>query len=123
MPPSDVFDESNRLSDSCAGVPLQAKGERKVEEQFRVGGPFDLGIEAGLDGHGQVSLHFRKIRENPVVHPQPPAVAERVAVRLLDRRAGGGTDVREDAAGRGLACEFAQVAVMPGGLRAVEHTW
>ena len=58
--PSDVFDESNRGSDGRAGVLFQAEGEREVEEQFRVRRSLDLGIEAGLDGHGQVTLHLRE---------------------------------------------------------------
>ena len=120
--PSGVLDEPNSLSDRRAGVPFQAKGERKVEEHLRVGGALDLGIEAGLDGHGQITLHLREIREDPVVHPEPPAVAERVAVRLLNGCARRGTDMCENAAGRGLPCELAQVAVVPGRLRAVEDS-
>ena len=55
------------------------------------------------------------------MHPEPLPVAERVAVRLLNGCAGRGTDMCEHEAGRGMPCEFAQVAVVPGRLRAVEH--
>jgi hypothetical protein len=47
-------------------------------------------------------------------------VAERVAIRLLHRRARGGPDVREDERRDDVAGELAQVAVVPGGLDAVE---
>src|SRR4051812_49984648 len=57
------------------------------------------------------------------MHPQPVAVPEGMAVRLLDRRTGGGTDMREDAAGLGVRGQFMQVAVVPGRLRTVEQAW
>jgi hypothetical protein len=37
-----------------------------------------------------------EVPDEAVVNPQPLAVTERVAVRLLDRRAGGGADVGEE---------------------------
>ena len=57
-----------------------------------------------------------------VVHPQPPAVAKRVAVRPLDWRAGRRPDVRaRRARERTWPCQLTEVLVVPRGLDALEH--
>jgi hypothetical protein len=56
-----------------------------------------------------------EVGDEPVVHPQPLAVSERVAVRLLYRRAGRGADVREDEPGADVARELAQVRSFQAG--------
>ena len=48
-------------------------------------------------------------------------MAERVAVRLLDRRPGGGADVRKHDARPDVAGELTQVAIVPGRPNAVEE--
>ena len=83
---------------SCSSPKVSARKKNSSESVA----PSISGNSAGLDGEGQVALHGREIREEPVVHPQPAVVAERMAVGLLDCRAGRGTNVREDAAGRRL---------------------
>ena len=57
--------------------------------------PSMVGIERRVDRQHEVALDLVEVADRAVVHPQPAAVAERVAVRLLDRRAGRGADVRE----------------------------
>ena len=58
--------------------------------------------------------------DEAVVHEEPVPVAERVAVRLLHRRAGRGPDVREDERRGDVPRQLAQVAVVPGRLDAAE---
>jgi hypothetical protein len=55
-----------------------------------------------------------------VVNPQPLAVAERMAVGLLDGRAGGGSDVAEEQRRVDVPCYLSQVSVVPGRLDASE---
>ena len=56
--------------------------------------------------------------DGAVVHPQPAAVPEGVRVRLLDRRPGRGAHVREEERRLDAGGELAQVAVVPGRMRA-----
>ncbi len=118
---ADLLDEPRRCRDGCRRVLLQAEGEGEEEEQLRVRGALDQREQPGLDGQHEVALEGQEVLDEPVVHPQPVAVTERMAVGLLHRSAGGGPDVREDVARRGLHRQFVQVAVVPGGLRAAEQ--
>jgi hypothetical protein len=82
--------------------------------------PLDLGIQRRVDGQGEVALDLVELTDQAVVHPQPPAVAKRMAVRLLDGRAAGGADVREHERRAHVRGELTQVLVVPGGLDAPE---
>ena len=114
------LDEADHAGDRGRRVVLQTEREREVEHQLRVGRALDLRVERRVDGEREVSLGVVEAVEEAVVHEQPAAVPERVAVRLLDRRPRGGADVREDEPRAELARELAQVAVVPGRLDAVE---
>ena len=117
---ADRFDEADRACDRLGRVVLEAERQREVEHQLGVGRPLDLREELRVDRDREVSLHLREPVEEAVVHPQPAAVPERVAVRLLNRRARGGPDVREHERRGDVPGELAQVAVVPGRFDAVE---
>src|SRR5206468_12572071 len=59
--------------------------------------------------------------DEAVVHPEPLAVPKRMHVRLLDRAARRGANVREEERRRDARRELAQVAVVPGRVRAAVH--
>jgi hypothetical protein len=80
---SGLLDESHHPSDSSHGVGLKPERERQEEHRLRVGRALDRGKERVVDGQHEVPLHARKLANEPVVHPQPAPVAERVRVRLL----------------------------------------
>ena len=83
--------------------------------------PSIAGYSVGSTASTRSRFTSWKSRDQPVVHPQPAAVAERMAVRLLHRRSGRGADVREHEPGLEVCGEVSQVPVVPGGLDAVER--
>jgi hypothetical protein len=115
---SGLLDESHHPSDSSHGVGLKPERERQEEHRLRVGRALDRGKERVVDGQHKLPLHARKLANEPVVHPQPAPVAERVRVRLLDRRSRRRTDVREEERRGDAGGELAEVAVVPGRVRA-----
>ncbi len=121
VPASDRLDPVHRPCNSAGRVGLKAEGQREVEEKLRVGRAFDEGIQRRRDVKGEFALDARELANEPVVHPQPAAVPERVAVRLLHRRGGRRPDVSEDEARADRGGKLAQVAVAPGRLDAVEQ--
>ena len=50
-------------------------------------------------------------------------MTERMAVGLLDRATAGRSHMREDEAGRDLARDLAEIAVVPGRFDAAEDGW
>ena len=68
---------------------------------------------SGVDLEHQVAAHRMKAGDDAVVDEQPAAVPERVAVGLLDRRARGRADVREEQRRLDVRRELAQVRVAP----------
>ena len=92
-----------------------------MEQDLGVGRALHLWVERRIDLEHEVALDGEEVVDQAVVHPQPAAVAERVAVRLLDRRPGGGADVRKHDARPDVAGELTQVAIVPGRPNAVEE--
>ena len=71
-------------------------------------------VELGVDRHRQLAAQLRPLGDVAVVHEQPAAVPERVAVRLLHRHAAAGrADVGEEQRRADLRAELAQVLVAP----------
>src|SRR5207247_8929572 len=68
-------------------------------------------------------MHLWELADQPVVQPEPVPVTERVRVRLLDRRACGGADVREEERRRDPGRKLLQVAVVPRGMGAAVNPW
>jgi len=54
-----------------------------VEQDLGVGPPGDLRIQRLVDREHQFALDLSEVREEAVVHEQPVAVTERMAVGLL----------------------------------------
>ena len=80
----------------------------------------DLGIQRFADHEHEVPLDRREVADEPVVHPQPAAVAERMAVGLLNGRPDRRADMREEQMRTDVPGELAQVLVIPGRLDAAE---
>src|SRR5262245_59775856 len=117
---ADVLDVADGALYRTGRVVLEPHGEGEEEEDLRVRGALDPRIQARVDGENELALDERELSDQTVVHPQPVPVPERVAVRLLHRRAGGGADVREHEARAQVRRELAQVPLVPGGLDRVE---
>src|SRR5215210_2939734 len=62
-----------------------------------------------------------EVADEAIVDPQPVAVTEGVAVGLLHRGARRGADVGQEQRRVDVASDLAEVAVVPGGLDAVEN--
>jgi hypothetical protein len=86
---------STRL-DSFRRIVFQAEAERQVEQDLGVGLPLDLGKQRFVHREHQVALDRGEAVDEPVVHEQPAAMPERMAVRLLNGRPDRRADVREE---------------------------
>jgi hypothetical protein len=117
------LNEPERTGDGTRRIVLEPVGERHEEKHLGVGRAFELRVQRRVDCDHEVAFDALEIPDQPVVHPEPAAVAERVAVRLLDCGARRGADVREDDSRSDMAGELTQVALVPGGLDAVKHGW
>jgi hypothetical protein len=91
--------------------------ERQVEEQLRVGRSGDPEEERRIDLQQQVSPHGLEAPDQPVVNEQPAAVAERMAIRLLDGTPHRGANVSYEERGLDVVRELAQVEVVQAGFR------
>ena len=123
VPAPGLLDQPDRPRHGRQRVVDQAEREGEVEEDLGVGRALDLPEERRVDGERQVALDRPEAFQVAVVHPEPAAVPERVAVGLLHRGAGGGADVGEDAPRGDVTGQVAQVAVVPRRLDAVEDPW
>jgi hypothetical protein len=121
VPAAGRLDEADRVLDGRKGVVLETERQRQVEEDLGVGRALDLRVEGRVDGEDEIPLDRRELPDEAVVHPEPAAVAEGMAVRLLDRAAGRGSDMGEDERRDDVAGQILQVPVVPGRLDAVEH--
>jgi hypothetical protein len=77
------------------GIVAEAEREREVEHRLGVGRSLDRRKERVVDLENELPPDARELADQAVVHPEPLPVAEGVRVRLLDRRARRGADVRE----------------------------
>src|SRR5215213_1986762 len=102
------------------GIVLQAEREGQIEHHLRIGRALDGGVKRVVHGERQIALYAMEVPNEAVVDPQPPAVTERVAVGLLNRRPGGGSNVGEEQRRLDVACDLSEVTVVPGGLDGVE---
>jgi hypothetical protein len=118
---ADVLDDPDRARNGGGRVVLEPERQRQIEQDLRVGRASDLLVEVRVDSEDEVALHKVELADGAVVHEEPAAVPERVAVRLLDRAPDRRADVREDERRVDMAGNLAQVPVVPGGLDAVEH--
>jgi hypothetical protein len=117
---TDLLDQPERAGNRGGRILVETKRQPEEEENLRVGRALDERIEPRIDREHEVALHLQPIRNNAVVRPQPLAVAERVAVRLLHRRSRRRADVGDEEVRLDVAGELAQVAVVPGRFHALE---
>src|ERR687897_477787 len=109
-----VLDEGDHTLDRGNGIVLEPEGQGEVEHRLGVGRAFDRVEERVVDRQHELTPKARELANQPVVHPQPPPMTERVRVGLLDRRARRRADVREEEVRGDPGGELAQVAVVPG---------
>src|SRR5829696_7001109 len=102
--------------DCARRVVFKAERKREKEQQLRIRRPFDGCIQRLIYGECELTLDAREVAHEAVVDPEPSAIAERVAVGLLDGRPGRGTDVRQKERRLDVAGDFAQIAVVPSQL-------
>src|SRR5215211_387143 len=115
-----LLHQAHHLLHRARRVVFKAERECEVEQQLRVRRSFNGCVQRRIYGECELSLDLREVAHQAVVHPQPSAVAERVAVGLLDSCPGRRADVREEERRGDVAGDLAQVAVVPGRLDAPE---
>jgi hypothetical protein len=107
------LDEPDRPLERADRVLVEAERQRELEDHLGVRRPLDVGEQLRVDAEHEIAPDLLQVGDESVVHEEPPAVPERVAVRLLDRRADGGTNVREEQRRLDVTRELAQVRVRP----------
>src|SRR5215216_6360415 len=116
----NVLHKADHLLDGRRRIFFQAKRERQVEQHLGIGRSLHVRIQRLVHGEREIALYEVEVAYEAVVNPQPRRVAEGVAVGLLDGRARGGSDVGEEQRRVYVACDLAQVVVVPGRLDASE---
>jgi lysylphosphatidylglycerol synthase-like protein len=120
LPPAGLH-EPDRPRHRARRIVLQPETQRQIEQHLGVGSPLDLAKQRLIHRQHQVALDRREAADEPVVHPQPAAMAERMAVRLLHRRPDRRPDVGEEQVRAHMPRQLMQVLVIPGRLDAAEH--
>src|SRR4029078_1739797 len=92
---ADLLHEADRALDRSRRVLLETEGEREIEEHLGVGRALDQRIECRADLEHEITLEGEPVADEPVVHPEPLAVVEGMAVRLPHRRTPGRAGARE----------------------------
>src|SRR5215216_5301538 len=116
----NVLDKANHPLDGLRRIIFQAESERQVEQHLGIGRSLHVRIQRLVHGERQIALHEVEVAYEAVVDPKPLFVSEGVAVGLLDGRARGGSDVGEEQRRVYVACDLAEVSVVPGRLDASE---
>ncbi|MNT26236.1 hypothetical protein D3C72_1617970 [compost metagenome] len=115
---ANVLDQPGHLFQRAARIALQAETQGQEEHHLGVGRPLDPAEQVRRHGQHQVTPQQRVFADQAVVDEQPAAEAERMAVGLLRRGAGGcahvGNEKWRSHRPRGLA----QVGVAPGRVQA-----
>src|SRR6188508_2365299 len=91
-----LLDEADHPLDRLDRLVLEPEAEAEVEHRLGVRRPFDAVEVLVGDDALKLALDDVEVPDEAVVHPEPAAVPERVGIRLLDRRAGRGTNVCEE---------------------------
>jgi hypothetical protein len=115
VPSAHAFGEADGAGDRGGWVIGQAEGEGQEEQRLGVGRSFDLRVERLVHRHQEIALDLVESGERSVVHPQPPAIAERVAVAALHRCSARGPDVGEQQRCVDLRGDLAQIRSFQAG--------
>ena len=113
------LDEAERALEGGDRVVFEAERQGEMKQHLRVSRALDLREQRRVDGEHQLPPHLVEPGDDAVVDEEPAAVAERVAVRLLDRRARCRAHVREEQRGLDVGGKLAEVGVTPGRRHAV----
>jgi len=98
----------------AGGIVVQAARQHQQEEDLAVRRALALRIEVVGDQPFQRPPDHRVLADLAVVHEEPAAVREGVAIGPAGCRPGGGADMSEEHRRRDVARQRAQVAVVPG---------
>ena len=101
-------------SSAAIGSSSRPNVSARWKTHLGVGRPLDVGEQPRVDGEHEVAPQRVEVVDDAVVDEQPAAVAERVAVGLLDRRARSSRARARGTAATRCAREVAQVRVAPG---------
>ncbi len=93
---------------------VAAGAEDGEEDRFRIGRADARAVERVGDERLDLPPQARPVADHAVMHEQPAAAGEGVAVRARDRRAGRRAHMREIEVRVDVAAEIAQVLVGPG---------
>lgn len=110
-----AFDISNGAAIGVRRVGKQAIAEQQQEDDFAVGGANAVVVKVRGDAEFQIAPHLIVPTNATVMHEQPVAVAEGVAVLPRRRGASRGADVGEKQPRFDLFGKAAKVVVVPGG--------
>jgi hypothetical protein len=80
----------------------------------------DTRIQRRIDGEHEIALESVEFVDVAVVHEEPAAMTEGVAIRLLHSAADRRSDMGEEVRRADVVGELVQVLVVPGRLGAVE---
>ena len=119
-PPTGGLDQSHRCCDGGGRVVLEPEGQREVEQDLGIRLAVDGRVQRRVDVEHQIAFDPVEVVDEAVVHEQPAAAAERMAVRLLHRRAARRADVGKEQWRPHVCGELAQVRVAPRRLDAAE---
>src|SRR4029078_3237086 len=109
-----VVENDERTNRRANGVGLGARAEDRQEYGLGVGRA-DAGlVEVVGDQRFDPATDQRPVADLPVVHEQPFAECEGMAVRAGRRRAGRGAHMREEQMRADVTAEMSQVLVRPG---------
>ena len=120
--PAGGLDEPDRGGHGGRRIVLEPERQREVEQQLGVRLALDRREQRRIDVEQEVALDGEEVVDEAVVHEQPAAVTERVAVRPLDGRAARRADVGEEQRRRHVRRDLAQVRVVPRGRRSPRKT-
>lgn len=96
MIPRHLLDEARHAGQRPGRIGFQAKREREVKHNLRVGRAQDVPEELRGDRHQQVASQLLDLEDLAVVDEQPVPVAEGVAIRLLHRGQRGRAHMGEE---------------------------
>src|SRR5262245_60905519 len=115
---TDMLDMANGAFDRGGRIVVEAKRQSQKEEHFRIGGSLDLPVQRRVDGQHQLSLYILKPRDRAVVHPEPFAMPEGMAVGLLHGGSRRCPDVCKRQPRSNVPREFPEISIIPGWLNA-----
>ena len=110
-----LLDQTHGSLERDERIFFEPEGQREVEHHLGVGRALHVGEQLRVDREHQVPPKQVEVRDEAVVHEQPVAAAERVAVGLLHGRADRGPHVRHEQRRLDMRSQLAEVGVPHAG--------